>query len=512
MIALLTWAAVLSVASGLAVPPKRYQCKANVCVQETISFTANGTSLSICQLTCGQGSLWPQPTQRVHVSPSVQSISIASISHSVSFLDHTNFDSALVPAMHANFLDILQSKAAECTTSVAVPAPLPLSISATITTADERLRVDTNETYSLTVNLTSTPHVTIAAITVFGYRHALTTLSQLMEYDDISHTMQLVHSARIIDGPAFPHRGITLDTSRNFYSVGAIKRVLDGMSMTKLNTFHWHFTDTNSFPIEIIVRGIRVIPELDAPAHVGAGWQWGHAAGLGDLVVCYDHLPWESAFVQPPCGQLNPTNDEIFPILDTIYGEFDALFDADVVHMGGDEVHFGCWNMTDSITDGMASREPADFIALWGEFQTKAHALLVQIHNRKVPAMHKKVMIWTSDLTHPSWIQRYLAPHDYVIQIWDSTTTSASSAATFAKLGYHVVLSNYDKWYLDCGHGNWLTNGTSWCDPFKSWQVIYGVDMYAGLTPDLHPFVLGGESKFTNCIVLLSDISLWFLD
>ncbi|RQM22430.1 hypothetical protein B5M09_008103 [Aphanomyces astaci] len=312
MIVLLTWAAVLSVASGLAVPPKRYQCKANVCVQEAISFTANGTSLSICQLTCGQGSLWPQPTQRVHVSPSVQSISIASISHSVSFLDHTNFDSALVPAMHANFLDILQSKAAECTTSVAVPAPLPLSISATITTADERLRVDTNETYSLTVNLTSTPHVTIAAITVFGYRHALTTLSQLMEYDDISHTMQLVHSARIIDGPAFPHRGITLDTSRNFYSVGAIKRVLDGMSMTKLNTFHWHFTDTNSFPIEIIV-----IPELDAPAHVGAGWQWGHAAGLGDLVVCYDHLPWESACVQPPCGQLNPKNDKIFPILDT---------------------------------------------------------------------------------------------------------------------------------------------------------------------------------------------------
>ncbi|RHX98073.1 hypothetical protein DYB36_010891 [Aphanomyces astaci] len=535
MIVLLTWAAVLSVASGLAVPPKRYQCKVNVCVQEAISFTANGTSLSICQLTCGHGSLWPQPTQRVHVSPSVQSISIASISHSVSFLDHTNFDSALVPAMHANFLDILQSKAAECTTSVAVPAPLPLSISAMITTADERLRVDTNETYSLTVNLTSTPHVTIAAITVFGYRHALTTLSQLMEYDDISHTMQLVHSARIVDGPAFPHRGITLDTSRNFYSVGAIKRVLDGMSMTKLNTFHWHFTDTNSFPIEIIgeprlttygaysarqvytqadIRGLvhYVIPELDAPAHVGAGWQWGHAAGLGDLVVCYDHLPWESACVQPPCGQLNPTNDEIFPILDTIYGEFDALFDADVVHMGGDEVHFGCWNMTDSITDGMASRESADFIALWGEFQTKAHALLVQIHNRKVPAMHKKVMIWTSDLTHPSWIQRYLAPHDYVIQIWDSTTTSASSAATFAKLGYHVVLSNYDKWYLDCGHGNWLTNGTSWCDPFKSWQVIYGVDMYAGLTPDLHPFVLGGESKFTNCIVLLSDISLWFLD
>jgi N-acetyl-beta-hexosaminidase len=76
------------------------------------------------------------------------------------------------------------------------------------------------------------------------------------------------------------------------------------MAMSKLNTFHWHITDSHSFPYssktwpnmlrygayssgkiytendikEIInyglLKGVRVIPELDVPAHIGEGWQW----------------------------------------------------------------------------------------------------------------------------------------------------------------------------------------------------------------------------------------------
>lgn len=42
-----------------------------------------------------------------------------------------------------------------------------------------------------------------------------------------------------------------LDTARNYYSVDAIKRQLDAMSMVKLNVFHWHITDAQSFPIQL---------------------------------------------------------------------------------------------------------------------------------------------------------------------------------------------------------------------------------------------------------------------
>lgn len=107
-----------------------------------------------------------------------------------------------------------------------------------------------------------------------------------------------------MDSPKYPYRGILLDTSRNYVDKETILRTIDGMAMSKLNTFHWHITDSHSFPYvsrtwpdfakygsykptkiytpetirEIVdyalVRGVRVLPEFDAPAHVGEGWQW----------------------------------------------------------------------------------------------------------------------------------------------------------------------------------------------------------------------------------------------
>ena len=32
------------------------------------------------------------------------------------------------------------------------------------------------------------------------------------------------------------------------------------------------------------IRGVKIVPEFDAPAHVGSGWEWGEKFGLGKLV------------------------------------------------------------------------------------------------------------------------------------------------------------------------------------------------------------------------------------
>lgn len=59
------------------------------------------------------------------------------------------------------------------------------------------------------------------------------------------------------------------------------------------------------------LRGIRVLIEIDGPSHAGNGWQWGPAAGLGNMTVCLNVQPWRKFCVQPPCGQLNPFNENM---------------------------------------------------------------------------------------------------------------------------------------------------------------------------------------------------------
>lgn len=99
--------------------------------------------------------------------------------------------------------------------------------------------------------------VKIRAKTVYGARHGLETLNQLVTWYSASsttratrHVLVIVSAARITDSPAYVHRGLLLDTARNFLSMSTIQRMLDGMAMSKLNVLHWHVTDSQSFPLE----------------------------------------------------------------------------------------------------------------------------------------------------------------------------------------------------------------------------------------------------------------------
>lgn len=92
----------------------------------------------------------------------------------------------------------------------------------------------------------------IRGTTYFGVRHGLETMSQLVVFDPIIGGLVVPREAFVTDKPAYPYRGILLDTSRNFISIPVIKKVIDGMAANKLNTFHWHMTDTHSFPFQSI--------------------------------------------------------------------------------------------------------------------------------------------------------------------------------------------------------------------------------------------------------------------
>lgn len=211
--------------------------------------------------------------------------------------------------------------------------------------------------------------VRINSSTIFGVRHGLETFGQLMTADRCNAGLLLVKAARIEDRPIYRHRGLLLDTARNFIPLNDIKRTLAGMSASKMNVFHWHITDSQSFPLEIPtipqfvmygaygpnstyspddvreivhyakLRGVRVVMEIDAPSHAGNGWNWGQLFDLGDLAVCVNMQPWRNFCIQPPCGQLNPVNPYVFDVLRDIYRHLQSVLSPEeTIHVGGDEV------------------------------------------------------------------------------------------------------------------------------------------------------------------------------
>lgn len=263
-----------------------------------------------------------------------------------------------------------------------------------------------------------------------------------------------------------------LDTSRHYFSVESIKRTLVGMSHSKLNRFHWHITDSQSFPFvskyypelakygayssseiythddirEIVsfaqVRGIQVIPEIDAPAHAGNGWNWGPEKGLGDLSLCINQQPWNFYCGEPPCGQLNPKNNNTYLILQKLYQELlDLTGPTDYFHLGGDEVNLECWSQYFNDTD---------LRGLWCDFMLQAQTRLKIANNGKSPKMS---IVWSSGLTN----MPCLSKDNFAVQVWGGSQWQENFQLIDS--GYNLIMSHVDAWYLDCGFGNWRATG-----------------------------------------------------
>jgi len=519
------------------------------CLKVLASSVSNGETtrdMNGCKLTCGQhGVLWPVPTGNVTMSkqlvtnlvPESITFSNEQVIPDPKLLDmieklekvflanlrahHPDFDPATQEIRNGGF----RSQSGQQQPS--------LDVRFTISDSDTSPQMDQDESYRLTVN--SPPDnanllvANINATTYFGARHALETLSQIIAYDDNTDTLQMVTRADITDKPEYTHRGLILDTSRNYFSIPILKRVIDGLSYNKMNVFHWHITDTHSFPLELPnsipelaqygayskrktyspqqvkelveyarVRGVKVLPEFDAPAHVGNGWQFAEDKHpeWGRLAVCVNKEPWQEFCVEPPCGQFNVLNEKVYELLGDMFKEWFEMFDTDVFHMGGDEVNFDCWRSEPEFKDYMKQHNKngskEDYLDLWREFQQKAYTkVLESTSGQSMPAI-----IWTNSMTEEG-VEKFLSKEDYIIQLW--TKLDHPDVADIINKGYRTIFSPWDKFYLDCGYSAWVGEGNNWCSPYKGWQLIYGTSPrkeYLSL-PDHDPKhisnILGGE-------------------
>jgi len=388
-------------------------------------------------------------------------------------------------------------------------------VEVTVTGPETQLRLDTDESYDLAVQTVGeTTTATIIASTYYGARHAMESLSQMIAYDELSNSLQVVKTAKISDEPSFKYRGIMLDTGRNYYPKEDIMSLMDTMATNKLNTFHWHISDAASFPMysqrqpqmsyygayspskiyypqdirEIVEyanqRGIRVIPELDAPAHAGAGWNFGEKEGKGKMVLCNEPDDvWFNMCREPPCGQLNPTNPEVYEVLKNLYTDILEAFNPEFVHMGGDDTSFKCWSNSPEVTNFLSqqSREvnSRELFELWNTFQTTAFTKLSESMEETGLSQQVKPMIYSS-----SFVKNYVDPKQYYVHLLEDV--NATEIETYITKGYHVVFSNADVWNFEGPAPSWVSQAQTYKRniPRPNWKQVYEnspLDMLTGL-------------------------------
>ena len=415
-----------------------------------------------CKSVCGlYGSLWPRPTGETKINHDLEAFQLEDIAVKFDTPKDASepFDETLTEAWSI-FSQYLAVKGHSQNTGKNLKSKRShVLVKITVLNADLTLDLKTDESYSVSINTRkgSAPRneVTVHVIgnTFYGARHALESLAQLITFDPKESCHRIPSSVKVKDTPSYPYRGVLLDTGRNFYSVPSIKRIIDGLSYNKLNVLHWHMNEQQSFPfvservpnltrfgaynadtvyykdeVKGLVmyarqRGVLLLPEFDAPAHASYGWQFGPEANLGHLVTCFGQN-WEDDYgghlaAEPPAGQLNPLNENVYKILGELYKDLLEAFTPvhskeplKIFHLGGDEVNFKCWEKEAQVRQWMenqgfesdSSMSNAGYLYLWSMFQEKAWKELVKSNQGK--KFEDGTILWTSELTKPEHISK----------------------------------------------------------------------------------------------------------
>lgn len=247
---------------------------------------------------------------------------------------------------------------------------------------------------------------------------------------------------------------------------------------------------------------------------------------MGPLTVCTDPDgrggdQWLGDSLEPPSGQLNLANPNIYKVLRQIYSDVIDVFPSGFFHIGGDEVIVGsdetwaaCYNSSTlgkPILEyiarlGLSRGSNKTFYDLWANYTLSITDILREVYRDRKGAGLKKLHIWggagadadgvTYNLMNLPFLTSLLPPDLFVIQVWDSTDQSISK--TLIDLGYEVVLSNTDYVYFDCGNEGWTNPGGYWCQPYSEWYHVYDyindVKSKWGLSDAALRRVLGSET------------------
>ncbi|KAG0367992.1 chitobiase [Gamsiella multidivaricata] len=411
--------------------------------------------------------------------------------------------------------------------------------------ADLQMNVD--ESYTL--DITANGKGQIKAKTIWGALHGLNTLTQII-IDDGKRGLHIEEPVHIEDKPKYTHRGVMYDTGRNFFPLKSLMRQIDALAWAKLNVFHWHIVDSQSWPLEIkkypqmtkdayspreiytqkdiqaLVkygrdRGVRVIPEIDLPGHSASGWLQVDKKAITCSESWWDNDGWtHHTAVEPNPGQLDISYEGTYKLIKDVYSETAKLFTDNIFHVGSDELQTYCYNYSTSAMDWFRQRPGSTYSDFAQYYLDKALPIFMDKPGRRL-------MMWEDIILSPDMPAKNV-PKSIIMQSWNN---GVDNIKALTSKGYDVVVSSADFFYLDCGNGGWVPNdprynvneppelpkaiqdafdanpsqysptslnylgsGASWCGPYKTWQRLYGYDFTKGLTEEEAKHVIGAEA------------------
>ena len=311
---------------------------------------------------------------------------------------------------------------------------------------------DVDESYTLSV--TEDGQVIITSVTSIGILWALETLTQLFYTSSGGGVYTPSSPVSIIDAPLFPHRGLNMDVSRNYYDPSDIQRTIDALSYNKLNRLHIHITDAQSWPLEIpalpelaedgayqrglsyspsiisgiqqygAYRGVQVFLEIDMPGHTSS-----IALAYPDLITAFNVQPgWDTYSAEPPTGQLKLNSPEVDNFLTTLWGDLLPRVSpyTSYFHTGGDEVNANAY----LLDEGVKSNDSSVLQPLLQKF--------LDFNHDKIRAAGLAPVVWEEQLLQ--W--NLTLGSDVVVQTW----LSDESVARTVNLGHKALVGNYELW------------------------------------------------------------------
>jgi hexosaminidase len=370
---------------------------------------------------------------------------------------------------------------------------------------------DVDESY--TVSMASSGEVIISAKSSIGLTYGLTTFTQLFfKHSSSACAYTTLAPVKIYDKPKFGWRGINVDTARTYKPMSLLYATIDAMAFNKMNRFHWHITDSQSWPLVIpsmpelaekgsyaswqvytpedvralqeygALVGVEVVMEIDQPGHTSA---IGYA--YPDLIAAFNYQPWWYYAAETPAGTFKLNSTEVPEFLQNMFDDLlprlkplTAYF-----HLGGDEVNFNASTQDDTVgTNKTSVIEP-----LLQKFMDR--------NQDQIQAADFIPVVWEEQLLDFNLTM----PKNTIIQTW----ISDSSVVDVVKQGYRALVGSSDFWYLDCGFGDWtdVPQGPDsraswpyydWCGPLHNWRQVYSYNPLKNVPDDLAHLVLGGET------------------